>query len=90
MNKKYAIKDGYIVREIAGEYLAVPVKSESGAHIVILNPTGRFLWEHLSNPKNFQELLDAMLKEFENVTPKEAEADLKEFLEELEKSSLLK
>ncbi len=90
MDKRYSVKDGYIVREIAGECLAVPVSSESGAHIVILNPTGRFIWEQLSSPKSFQELLAAMLKEFENVTSKEAEADLKEFLDELEKSLLLK
>ena len=64
-NKKYNIKQGYIVREIAGEYIAVPVDSSCGKNIVILNPVSYLLWQELQSEKTFDELLDAILKNYD-------------------------
>ena len=88
-NKKYSIKQGYVVREIAGEFIAVPVDSSCGTNIVILNPVSKFLWEELREEKSFDELLDAMLKNYE-VSKEEAEADLKDFLMQLTENNLIK
>ncbi len=88
-NKKFSIKQGYIAREIAGEYVAVPVDSSCGAHIVVLNPVSKFLWDELKTEKTFDELLDAMLKNYD-VPKEEAEKDLKEFLMQLIENGLLK
>lgn len=88
-NKKYSIKQGYVVREIAGEFIAVPVDSSCGTNIIILNPVSKFLWEELRNEKSFDELLDAMLKNY-TVPKEEAESDLKEFLMQLVGNNLLK
>ncbi len=88
-NKKYSVKQGFVVREIAGEFIAVPVDSSCGAHIVILNPVSKFLWEQLRSEKSFEELLDEMLANYSGVTKEEAEADLKDFLLQLEESGLL-
>ncbi len=88
-NKKYIIKQGYVVREIAGEYIAVPVDSSCGTNIVILNPVSKFLWEELRREKSFDELLDEMLKNYD-VSKEEAETDLKEFLMQLIENGLLK
>lgn len=88
-NKKFSIKQGYVAREIAGEYIAVPVDSSCGTHIVILNPVSKFLWDELKTEKTFDELLDAILKNY-NVSREEAEQDLKEFLMQLIENGLLK
>ena len=88
-NKKFSIKQGYVAREIAGEYVAVPVDSSCGAHIVVLNPVSKFLWDELKMEKTFDELLDAMLKNYD-VPKEEAEQDLKEFLMQLIENGLLK
>lgn len=88
-NKKFSIKQGYVAREIAGEYIAVPVDSSCGAHIVVLNPVSKFLWDELKTEKTFEELLDAILKNYD-VSKEEAEQDLKEFLMQLIENGLLK
>ncbi len=87
-NRKFSIKQGYVAREIAGEYIAVPVDSSCGAHIIVLNPVSKFLWDELKTEKTFDELLDAMLKNY-TVSREEAEADLKEFLMQLIENGLL-
>lgn len=86
-NKKYSIKQGYVVREIAGEFIAVPVDSSCGTNIIILNPVSKFLWEELREEKTFDELLDAMLKNYD-VPKEEAESDLKDFLMQLAENGL--
>ncbi len=88
-NKKFSIKQGYVAREIAGEYIAVPVDSSCGTNIVILNPASKFLWDELSTERSFDELLDALLKNYD-VSKEEAETDLKEFLMQLIENGLLK
>ncbi len=87
-NRKFTVKQGFVVREIAGEFIAVPVDSSCGANIVILNPVSKFLWEQLRSEKSFEELLDAMLANY-TVSKEEAAADLKDFLHQLEESNLL-
>lgn len=87
-SRKYSIKQGYVAREIAGEYIAVPVDSSCGAHIIVLNPVSKFLWDEMKTEKTFDELLEAMLKEY-TVSRPEAETDLKEFLMQLIENGLL-
>ena len=87
-SRKFSLKKGYVAREIAGEYIAVPVDSSCGAHIIVLNPVSKFLWDELSAEKTFEELLDAMLKNY-RVSQQEAEQDLKEFLMQLIENGLL-
>ena len=87
--RKFSIKQGYVVREIAGEYIAVPIDSSCGTNIIILNPVSKFLWEELRSEKSFDELLDAMLKNYD-VAKEEAESDLKDFLLQLTENNLFK
>ena len=49
----------------------------------------KLLWDELRQEKSFDELLDAMLKNYD-VPKEEAEADLKEFLMQLVGNNLLK
>ena len=83
--ERYSVKQGYVLREIAGEYLAVP--SQNGGEIVILNPVSRVLWEELQEPKTLDELT-AKITEMFDVEKDEARSDISQFLENLKSSGL--
>ena len=87
-SRKFSVKQGFIVREIAGEFLAVPVDSSCGANIVVLNPVRKFLWDELKEEKSFDELLKAIVSNY-SVSEQEAEQDLKDFLMQMIESGLL-
>jgi hypothetical protein len=90
-NKIYSLKGNYVLRQIAGEYLAVPISNEAGddANIVILNPVSQIIWGKLENGADFNEILNAVTEEFD-VSDEEATNDIKEFLNGLEEAKLLK
>jgi hypothetical protein len=90
-NKVYSLKGNYVLRQIAGEYLAVPISNEAGddANIVILNPVSQIIWGKLENGADFNEILNAVTEEFD-VSDEEATNDIKEFLNGLEEAKLLK
>ena len=90
-NKVYSLKGTYVLRQIAGEYLAVPISNEAGddANIVILNPVSQIIWGMLENGADFNEILNAVTEEFD-VSDEEATNDIKEFLNGLEEAKLLK
>ncbi len=90
-NRIYTLKGAYVLRQIAGEYLAVPISNEAGedANIVILNPVSQIIWSKLEKGSTFDEILNTITADFE-VSKEEATADIKEFLDGLEQSGLLK
>lgn len=81
-NKKYCLKPGYVLREIAGEHLAIPVTAENSSDIVVLNPVSAILWSELEAPKAIDELADKICESFD-INREEAVADIKEFVESL-------
>lgn len=87
-NKKYIIKQGYVTREIAGEFIAVPVDSSCGTGIVILNPVSKLLWDEMRSEKTFDELVGVMLENYD-IPREEAENDLRDFLGQLNENGLL-
>ena len=84
------IEKEYILREIAGDYIIVPVRATALEFngMITVNETGAFLWEKLREGTTKEELLHAMLEEYE-VSEKEAEADIQEFLQMLQKNKIL-
>lgn len=87
--EKFRIKPGYLMREIAGEYIAVPTDAENGSgHIIILNIVSKLLWEELKTEKTLDELVKAVTSEFE-VSPEEAAEDIADFIKQLKENGLL-
>ena len=85
------IKDGFILREVAGSYLVVAVGNavkEFGG-IVNLNETGAFLWRLLEKSSTESEMVDALLNEYE-VDRETDEKDVKAFVEKLTEAKLVK
>ncbi len=85
------IKDGFILREVAGRFIVVAVGSavkEFNA-IINLNETGAFMWRMLEKGATEQEIVDALLNEYE-VDKEIAERDVKKFTKTLIEANLIK
>jgi hypothetical protein len=84
------IADGYLLREIAGSWVVVPL----GARLVqlngliSLNESGALLWKRLEKGADKNELIQ-LITEVYDVTRTEAAADVDEFLVMLEMKELL-
>lgn len=88
-DKTFKIKPGYVVREVADEFLAIPFAPElNSSSIVILNPVSGLLWEMLENECALTQLIEAVTGSF-SVDEATAKSDIEEFLQMLEKSDLL-
>jgi hypothetical protein len=76
------IKSGFVIREIAGQYMAVPVGERvNDLHgMIALNETGAFIWKLLEDEKTEEDLARALTEEYE-VSYEEALEAVREFLE---------
>lgn len=60
------LKEGFVLRQIAGENVVVPSGSEMNLNMMItLNGTGAFLWERLDKGAEESELVAALLAEYD-------------------------
>ena len=84
------IKDGFMLRQIAGTWLVVPIGERvvDFNGMITLSDTGAFLWKQLENETSSEELLSSLLSEYE-VDEETAKADLAEFLEQLKSGDVL-
>ncbi len=78
------MKEGLLLREIAGEYVVIAVgKPELNFNrMLVLNESGALLFRKLQGGASGRELVDALTREYE-VTQEEAVRDVKIFLERL-------
>ena len=85
------IKDGFVLEEVGGSYLAVAVGelAEKFRALVRLNETGAFLWRQLLTDKTEEELLDALMHEYEDVSEECAKRDITAFLNVLNSNNIL-
>lgn len=84
------IKKGYLVREIAGCHVVVPIGERviDFKGIMTLNDSGCFIWKCLSEEISYNRLLASVLDEYE-VDEATAKADLNEFLNSACESGVL-
>ena len=84
------IKKGFILREVAGNYIVVSVgemvKQFNG--VINLNQTGAFLWKFFSEEHTLEDGVNALCAEYE-VEREIAQKDVEKFIEVLSKSSFL-
>ena len=80
----------FVLREIAGDYVIIPtgktVLSFNG--LISVNEIGAFLWELLQEETTIEELVAAVLKEYE-VDEKTAREDIEEFIDRLAAGNVL-
>ncbi len=84
------IKDGYMLREVAGNSVVVAVGKATLDFngLITLNSTGAFLWKMLAKGSSKEELLTAMLDEYE-IDEAAAKKDIAEFIDKLKGADLI-
>lgn len=83
------LKKGFILREIAGETVVIPSGDELNLNMMInLNDTGKFLWQQLENGAEMDDLVQAMLAEYE-VDEQTARAGVERFVTKLRDNDFL-
>ena len=85
------IKDGFVLREVAGSFIVVAVgeavKTFNG--LINLNETGAFLWRILEKGAEKEDLIAQLLAEYE-VDEKTAASDVDNFINKLSEAKLVK
>ena len=84
------IMEGFHLRQIAGEMIAVPTGPVAAnlSGLVVMNGTGQLLFEKLQTEQTMESLVDAILAEYET-DEATARSDVEEFLSALRQNRLL-
>ncbi len=85
------IKKGFLVKKILDDYLVVPTGDNivDFAVAVSLNESGAYLWEQLTTEKTSDELVSALMAEYEGIDEETAKEDVNEFLSMLKAHGFL-
>jgi len=85
------IKEGMVLRAVAGHYVAVPtgkaIKDFSG--LVRLNETGHDVWEGISEGLTVHEIAEKLVKEYADVTLEVAEQTTQALVDQLTAEGLV-
>lgn len=86
----YRKKEEVITREIVGETLLVPIRSNTAdmQSIFALNPVAEYVWQRLDGEKNINDICNEVSASFD-VKKEEAGGDVEEFINELLKADLI-
>lgn len=84
------IKNEFILREIAGSWIVVPVGQRIVEFngLISLNESGAQLWRKLMSDTNEQELVNWIVKEYE-IEEYNARADVREFITFIQEKGLV-
>ena len=83
------LKDGFILREVAGQIVVLPSGDDLDLNMMItLNEVGKFIWLLLENETDEKAIVDAILKEYD-VDRTTAEAAVAGFIRKLEEHGFL-
>lgn len=84
------VKKGFLLRKVGTQNVVVAIGAQSRNFngIIRLNDTGKFLWEKLSKEISEDELISAMISEYE-IDEKTARDDITEFINTLKGANLL-
>ncbi len=84
------LKNDYLIREFNGTIYAVSAEAPADKKNdpIVLNATGRILWQLLLSNTDEAKLVDALCAEYD-IKREAAEADTKKFISELSDAGLL-
>lgn len=84
------IKDGFILRQVAGNYIVIGVGDEAVDFngMITVNETGAFLWSILEKGATKEDMLKALMEEYD-VDEETAKKDITDFLYKLNDGKLL-
>ncbi len=84
------IKEGFVLRMVGGNHIVVPIGAQTVDFrgIITLNDTGAFLWNLLQEDRTEEQLMQALLAEYD-VAADVAAADVSRFVESLRQAELV-
>lgn len=84
------IKSGFMLRDIAGQWVVVPLGARvvDFKSILTLSESGAMLWRLLENGASEAELIGKLLEEY-HVTEEKALVDVKQFIATIKEKELL-
>lgn len=83
------IKDAYILKEVANQYVVVPTGKEviNFNGMMTLNRTAKLLFEALQEDKEIDELVNLLVEHFD-ISMKQAHIDVLDFIKILESKKM--
>lgn len=83
------IKEGFLLRKIAGGYhvIAVGKAAKNFNGIIHLNETGAFLWKKIEEGEDENKIADSLVSEY-GIEKDKAEQDVKKFISDLKEAGL--
>ena len=83
------LKEGFVLRDVAGQTIVLPSGDDLNLNMMVtLNETGKFLWELCQAEFSEEDLVSALLKEY-NVDEKRACSAVSAFVEKLKEHDFL-
>ena len=84
LDRIYKKNENFVFRKIEDETILVPIKDNVGdmGSLYNLNEMAAFVWERLDGKKSLQDIKNRLLEKYE-VSAKEAEGDLFEYISQL-------
>lgn len=84
------IKEGYLLREVAGSNIVVPVGSGmmDFSGVITLNEVGAFIWKILEKGADKEDIVNKMLEEYD-VEKAVVEQDVDEYIDRLKGAGLI-
>ncbi len=84
------MKEGFLLRKVGESFVVIPVGENSVdfSSVITLNGTGAFVWECLEDAMSRDEIVDAVLEQYD-VEQDVAKQDIDRFLACLKENNLL-
>lgn len=86
------VKDQLVLREIAGQYVIVPVmeRVKDVQSMVYISSSAAYLWQYIEGKEfTLDELVDLILAKYKNVTREKAQEDIIAFLQILARNNIM-
>ena len=86
------VKDQLVLREIAGQYVIVPVmeRVKDVQSMVYISSSAAYLWQYMEGKEfTLDELVDLILAKYKNVTREKAQDDIIAFLQILARNNIM-
>ena len=86
------LKDGLILREVAGQFVIVPTgkRVQEVTNIVYISSSAAYLWDYMKDHEfEEDELVNMILEHYTGVTEEKARADIQKFLKMLSDNNIM-
>lgn len=83
------IKDGFVLRQVAGSYIVMRLGGDNSlGGMITLNETGALIWRAIDSGKNIDEIAAEITKEYD-IDTETAKNDIAIFIDKMKKESII-